>query len=256
MKRIVVKPVLLSLLLVLILLTFFACSSKENIDEIESSSDPSEVASKPNMTIVPISQSPDIEPVDEKLDPLKARAVLDEFLTADSLHLKCVVTYKPYDPSPVDPKIFEVWTKGLWYRSDEYEGSGIKFTIVVKEKDAKQYSMKSKNVLVPVSPPENYTDYYKWDTAAIDGGTPDNDGNYMIFTIDGIDRFYKKEGAQAGYYYTKVEFGVDNNKVLYLTLYGNSSYGDKPSGVNAVTQTYEFVNINEGFDDSIFNPPF
>ena len=77
-----------------------------------------------------------------------------------------------------------------------------------------------------------------------------------IYTIDGIDKFYKKESAQAGYYYTKVEFGVDNTTVLYTTLYGNSSNGEKPSGVNTVTQTYEFVKINEGFNDSVFEAPF
>ncbi|MBN2883831.1 MAG: hypothetical protein JXN10_09900, partial [Clostridia bacterium] len=203
-----------------------------------------------------ISQAPETEPTVEVLDAGKAREVLKEFLTADSLHMKCVVTYKPYDPSPVDPKTFELWIKGLAYRSDEYEGTNIKFTIIVKDNEARQYSMKSKNILSPMSPPENYTDYYKWNTDDIDEGTPGGDGKYIIFTIDNIDRFYKKEGAQAGYYYTKVEFGVDNNKVLYLTLYGNSSYGDRPTGVNAVTQTYEFVNVNEDFNDSIFDAPF
>lgn len=256
MKKIVVKPVLFILLLVMISLTLFACSSKENTDSLESKSQVPDSTSKPNMTIVPVSQAPETVPAEEELDSGKAREVLREFLTAQSLHMKCVVTYLPYDPSPVAPKTFELWTRGMSYRSDEYEGNNIKFTIIVKEKDAKQYSMKSGNILSPISPPENYTDYYKWDFAAVDEGTQEGNGAYMVYAIDGIDRFYKKEGAQAGYYYTKVEFGVDNNRVIYLTLYGNSSYGDKPTGVNAVTQTYEFVNINEDFTDSVFDAPF
>ena len=256
MKDFSKKPVLLILLLLFISLLFFACSSRTNMDQAAFTSEPSKATSKPNMTIVPTSQIPETEPVDEELNPLKAKAALDEFLTADSLHMKCFVTYKLYDPSPVDPKTFELWTRGMSYRSDEYEGNNIKFTIIVQDTDAKQYSMKSGNILSPMSPPENYTDYYKWDTTEIDEGTLSNDGTYMVFSIDGIDRFYKKEGAQAGYYYTKVEFGVNNERVLYLTLYGNSSYGDKPTGVNAVTQTFEFVNVNENFNDSVFDAPF
>jgi hypothetical protein len=192
----------------------------------------------------------------ENLSTAKAKKVLERFLNADDLHLKMLVTYKTYNPSPVDPKTFELWSRGLNYRSNEYLGDNIKFVTIVKGKDAKQYSMETKHILDPISTPENYTDYFKWDSSKVDAGKIGSDQKYVVFTIDGIDKFYKKENAKSGYYYTKVEFGVDNNSMIYTTLYGNASYGEKPAGVNAVTQTYEFVNINEGFAESVFDAPF
>ena len=192
----------------------------------------------------------------EKVDLAKAKAVLEKFLKADSLHLRIQTTYKVFDPSPVNPKTFELWLRGMDYRNDEYEGNTIKFITIIRNKEAKQYSLNTKNILTPLLPPENYTDYYKWDASKIGMGVVSSDGSYAVFTISDVDRFYKKDTAQAGYYYTKVQFGVNNQTVLYTTIFGNSSYGEKPAQVNAVTQTYQLVGINENFSDSVFNPPF
>ena len=82
---------------------------------------------------------------EDKLEVNKAKAVLKEFFSADSIHFKCLVTYKRYDAPPVDPKTFEVWTKGMKYRSDEYESGSIKFIITVVDNKAVLFSMKSKS---------------------------------------------------------------------------------------------------------------
>ena len=269
-RKYALQSIIFILLLTTIVIFVSSCSSKDNETtsstakaDTQSTTKASEQTASENKQVTSAETTQQTTEstvpkttVSEKLDIAKAKSVLIDFLTANSLHLKCMVTYKTYDPSVVEPKLFEVWTKGNYYRCDEYLGEAIRFRIIVKDKDAKQYSMATKSVFDPISPPENYTDYYKWDTTKIDEGKVTTDGKYAIFTIDGIDKFYKKEGAKAGYYYTKIEFGVNNNNVIYTTLYGNSSSGEKPTGVNAVTQTYEFVNINEDFDDSVFNAPF
>jgi len=186
----------------------------------------------------------------------QAKTVLCDFLTARTLYLKCLVTYAVYDNSPTDAKIFEIWKQGNWFRSDEYEGNSVKFRVIADEQQVTQYSIGKNTSYEPVMPAAYYNDFYQWDCDKANGGTIGPDGKYVILTIDNVDKFYKKDSAQAGYYYTKIEFGVDNERVIYITLYGNSSYGERPQAINAVTQTYEIVSLNEKFDSAVFAAPF
>ncbi|HOP12122.1 MAG TPA: hypothetical protein PK629_11615 [Oscillospiraceae bacterium] len=241
------------LIVILLCFGFYGCSGNQSETELLSV-----LSEESKSSVITVSESSEIassEP-EEPLSAERAKANLQEFLNADSLHLKCLVTYAVYDNTPADAKSFEIWKLGNQFRSDEYDGGSIKFRVIADEQQALQYSFSKNTSYEPIMPPAYYSDFYNWDFNGADSGTVSADGEYVIFTIDNIDQFYKKDTAQAGYYYTEIEFGVNNDSVIYVTLYGNSSYSERPQAVNAVTQTYSFVGLNENFDETVFAAPF
>lgn len=184
----------------------------------------------------------------------RAESVLADFLSATALHLKGDYSGVYTNGMKEGPTPFELWQKDGKIRIDYYRDGALYRTLIVSDNKAMFYVHKSKGVTPSIMPAGYYADLFGQDfsTAA---SQPASDGKSAVFSFE-IDRFYKNEGAQAGYYVTRIEYAVDGNSVLNQVVCGKDSYGTKPSAVNTVTQTLPLVETDGDIDDALFNAPF
>ncbi len=207
----------------------------------------------PGVTIKPVeSTTPAIEEPEElSLD--KAETVLADFLSASDLHLKGEYTSLTADGMKDGPTKFEIWQKGDKMRIDDTRSNGPR-SLIVSDGQALYYMYNSKHPIPAIMPINYYHELLGHDLSMTASHVSD-DGKSAVFSFD-VDAFYKNDSAQAGYYVTKKEYGVNNNTVLYQKVYGKDSYGPKPSVVNVVTQAFSLVEINKGIADTVFDAPF
>lgn len=181
--------------------------------------------------------------------------MLERFLGAADLHLKGEYSSITVEGSKDGPTPFEIWQKDQLIRIDYYRNGALYRTLIVKDGAATFYFYGSGNKVPSVMPAMYYTDLMRQHIGTLSGSEMASDGKSAAFTFT-VDRFYKNENAQAGYYVTAVRYIVGPNGILSQTVYGKDSYGSKPAAVNQVTQEFSLVEINSGIESTIFNPPF
>ena len=212
----------------------------------------------PSVTIEPTQEIP--PPADEEpgeapaaINIDRAGTVLADFLSAAGMHLKGEYSGVYTNGMKDGPTQLEIWKKGEKIRIDDARSDGPR-SLIVSNGKAIYYMYNTKHVIPSIMPTAYYTGLLGQDfsqaTSRISG-----DGQSALFSFE-IDAFYKNDAAQKGYYVTKIEYGVDNDSVLYQVVYGKDSYGTKPSAVNTVTQIFSVVEIDKGVNDNIFDVPF
>ena|GEM_PF-1483478 len=200
-------------------------------------------------------ESPSPSAEAETLDLESARAVLATFLSAAELHLKGEYSSVYADGTKDGPTPFEIWRKGNRMRIDYYRGGSLYRTLIVSEGKALFYMYGTRNTVPSIMPAEYYENLFGGQDAGKASGRISEDGKSAVFSLD-IDAFYKNPNAEKGYYVTKIEYRVDGRSVMDQVVYGRESYGEKPTAVSRVTQTFSVVEIAPGISESTFNPPF
>ncbi|MBN2851484.1 MAG: hypothetical protein JXQ23_01970 [Clostridia bacterium] len=228
--------------MVVFLMLFIASCQKSNGND--------DVASSPannTYTIKPI-ESKEITPSPEVKSPV---ITLEQFLSSDTKHV-----YVKYEGITGDSSYlmeYELWQKGNMTRIDYYKGGVLDSTLYADQESAMTYMHKSGRLIQALNPPEYYYDFYRQDfkTAAVS----ELESPKRILYSFIVDKFYKLPAAQAGYYTVEVTYVTDDTGILMQEVTGNSSYGEKPKGLNLVRNTFTVMEINTDLEDSLFIKP-
>lgn len=245
------KLVFLSFIAVSVLLVMAAgCGSSEPSDTGDKKTD----ALPPGVTIIPAESPTPSKTSTSEFSVEKAQNALAKFLSATDLHIKGQYSSVYVDGSKEGPTPFEIWQKDGNIRIDYYKDGALYRTLIVSDNKALFYIYKSKVSTPSIMPAGYYSDLLRQGALTAASQLSD-DKESAVFSF-AIDKFYKTEGAQSGYYVTKINYCVNSDTVLYQVVYGKDSSGAKPTAVNTVTQTFSLVEINGDVDDALFRAPF